>query len=183
MAVQDTLAIHIYRITEVIPLLFLLLASWTDIKTRKIKNHTTYPMFALGLGTAAYFGGASGFLYALGVGAALGTAVYVVPGFTVGTGDLKLAAACGAWIASFYPALLFLLFTIALITLYNIAVLVRARGFRSVIEQIRYELISLFYLKSMPHRTKEGIIKSAPLSPFMAVSYVLVITVVSCYFI
>lgn len=174
MEVQDILATHIYKVIEVVPLLFLLLASWTDIRTRKIKNYTTYPMFVLGLGAAAYSGGASGLIYALGAGAALGFAVYFVPGFVVGTGDIKLAAACGSWIVNFYPALFFLLFTIVLVTFCNIAVLLRARGFRSVIEQIRYELISLFYLKSMPRQTKEGVIKSAPLSPFMAVSYVLV---------
>lgn len=76
-----------------------MLATATDLRSRRIPNWLTIPFLAAGLGTAAWLDGLTG----LGRSAAgAGLAVLLLAAFCflrgMGWGDLKLCAAIGAWI-------------------------------------------------------------------------------------
>jgi len=74
---------------------------WSDAKTRRLPNVLTLGGLAVGLCVQAGFGGMSGFLDGL---AAAGIAVlFLIIPFLVraaGAGDLKMLAACGAFVGS-----------------------------------------------------------------------------------
>lgn len=164
MVIQDILEILIDRsvyMAKFIPIVFLFIASYTDIKSRKIKNFTSYPMFILGLILSEKP------LVSLGLGILLGVIMVLIPGFSAGMGDVKLMAACGAWLSSLNEAMIFLLLSIGLVTLFNIALLIKKEGFLRFIKQLKMELF-LTLSRIVP---KEKI-NSLPLAPFVLVSFV-----------
>lgn len=144
----------------IIPIIFLLIASYTDIKDRKIKNYTTYPMFLIGL----YF--ADNFLISIGIGALLGIVILLLPGFSVGMGDVKLIIACGAWFNDLETAIYFMLIAISLVTLFNILGIIKKEGFKNLFKQLKAELF-LAFLRIIP----EEEVNKAPLAPFILVSF------------
>ncbi|HYM80484.1 MAG TPA: A24 family peptidase [Candidatus Limnocylindria bacterium] len=84
-----------------IPVLIIaVLATRSDVKTRKIPNALTFPALLAGLATHLALGGGSGLLAAvLGMAVAGGL---LLPGWLLkwmGAGDVKLMAAIGAWLA------------------------------------------------------------------------------------
>src|SRR5678815_4312473 len=74
-------------------------AAVSDVRTRRVSNRLNLAILALGLGwRAAAFDGPTALAGLAGV--AVGLAVLLVP-FAwrwVGAGDVKLLAACGAWL-------------------------------------------------------------------------------------
>ena len=88
---------RIQYLIEYLPLAFLLPAAVWDIRTSRIPNFLTLPLFALGLVFAAWRGGVGhsllGALYALAM-----VLILAGLGMGMGGGDIKLAAACGAWL-------------------------------------------------------------------------------------
>lgn len=78
--------------------LIVLVAAWTDVRTRTIPNSLTVPAAALGLFASAA-GGLGGIVWSVGgwvTGLAVFLPVYLLRG--LGAGDVKLLAACGAWL-------------------------------------------------------------------------------------
>lgn len=74
-------------------------ATFTDLRSRRIPNWLVLPFLALGLALSGWFHGWHGIGQSLG-GAALGLFIYGVLFWMggMGAGDVKLAAAIGAWI-------------------------------------------------------------------------------------
>jgi prepilin peptidase CpaA len=77
-----------------------LVAAITDVKSRRIPNLLTGPLFAAGLVWSGVFGGSNGFLEALAAGAVLATPFLLMFIFAGGgAGDAKLTGAIGAWLS------------------------------------------------------------------------------------
>lgn len=75
------------------------LATRADVRSRRIPNHLTFPALAIALASHAAFGGRDGFLDSLTAAAIAGGVL--LPGWLMGwmgAGDVKLMAACGAWL-------------------------------------------------------------------------------------
>lgn len=161
MAIQAILEIHMNKeVKMIVPIVFLLIASYTDIKDRKIKNYVTYPMFLIGLLLSERF------FVSLGLGVLLGIILIFLPGFNAGMGDVKLVIACGTWFNSLETGVYFLLIAVSLVTLFNIIVLLRREGFLNFLKQLKTELF-LIFSKIIP----ENEINKAPLAPFMFISF------------
>lgn len=77
----------------------LAVATYTDLRSRRIPNWLVGPFFVIGVAVSAYLHGWSGVGRSL-EGMALGALIYGVMGWMggMGMGDVKLAAAIGAWI-------------------------------------------------------------------------------------
>jgi len=84
----------------VAPVLVLVtLAARADVQSRRIPNHLTFPALVIALASHAVFGHVEGLFDAL-TGMAVAGGV-LVPGWLMGwmgAGDVKLAAAVGAWL-------------------------------------------------------------------------------------
>lgn len=145
----------------IIPMSFLVFATYTDIRFRKIKNYTTYPMFLLGVFMSDKP------IMSIGIGILLGIALSLIPGFLAGMGDIKLIIATGTWLSSFVEGIYLLLATIALLTLYNIGAIIKKEGFKNLLEQLKLELFFLFFTKKVTD-TK---INNAPLAPFIMIGF------------
>jgi prepilin peptidase CpaA len=77
----------------------LAIATFTDLRSRRIPNWLVLPFLLAGLGTSTVLRGWSGLGHSLGgmcAGAAVFGVLYALGG--MGMGDLKLFAAVGAWI-------------------------------------------------------------------------------------
>ena len=74
-------------------------ATFTDLRSRRIPNWLVLPFLVLGFAVSAWMHGWHGFLPSL-EGAGLGLLIYGVLFFMggMGAGDVKLCAAIGAWI-------------------------------------------------------------------------------------
>ncbi len=85
----------------VAPVLVLVsLAARADVRTRRIPNHLTFPALVIALAAHAAIGGRDGFTAAI-TGMAIAGGI-LLPGWLMGwmgAGDVKLMAACGAWLA------------------------------------------------------------------------------------
>jgi prepilin peptidase CpaA len=156
-----------------VPLILILIATITDIKTRKIKNHTTIPMILTGLITALFFNGLNGLLISIVGMFALGFIMAVFPGFACGGGDIKLAAGCGAWMGiyanlNYYSLSRYILWFIIislLTTWFMTTVLtIRKHGLLTFGRFIYVEVMSLFKVKNR--------YESVPMAPFMLIAYI-----------
>lgn len=124
-----------------VPIGFSIIACVTDIRTRKIRNWTTYPMIISGLLFAWQCSGMEGLLSGLGNMLLTGCLVAFLPGFKSGGGDIKLAAACGTWL-SLYGAesvLFFVFISMLLVWLGLVGRMLYNNGFRWVWEKILQE--------------------------------------------
>ncbi len=148
------------------PVLFLLVGSLTDVKARKIKNYITYPMFIIGF-LYAYSAGA--FLNSIYAIIAVTVIVIVVPGFRVGGGDIKLTAACGAWLG-LETALLFILLAITITMITGLVIFVYNNGLKATVGQIKLELITLGRMESEQARL--------PMAPFILIAYILSVIII-----
>ncbi len=77
----------------------LAVATFTDLRSRKIPNWLVLPFMVLGIGCSAWFHGWHGVLQSfegLGLGALLYGVLFMLGG--MGMGDVKLVAAIGAWV-------------------------------------------------------------------------------------
>ncbi len=74
-------------------------ATFTDVRSRRIPNWLVLPFLPLGIAVSAWFRGWHGVEQSL-AGAGLGIAIFGILywGFGMGAGDVKLCAAIGAWI-------------------------------------------------------------------------------------
>jgi prepilin peptidase CpaA len=77
----------------------LAVATFTDLRSRRIPNWLVLPFFVIGVAVSSWFPGWHGLGQSLG-GAGLGLLLYGILFFMggMGAGDVKLCAAIGAWI-------------------------------------------------------------------------------------
>lgn len=76
-----------------------LVAALWDMRTRRIPNKLTFPLFLTGILWSTYVGGAWGFLESIVAGIALSVPFLVLYVFAGGgAGDVKLMAGIGAWL-------------------------------------------------------------------------------------
>jgi prepilin peptidase CpaA len=77
----------------------LVIATFTDVRSRRIPNWLVLPFMGLGIGVSGWLHGWHGVLSSL-EGAGLGLLIYGLLFFMggMGAGDVKLCAAIGAWI-------------------------------------------------------------------------------------
>lgn len=146
-----------------VPIVFLLVATYTDIKERKIRNYITYPMALLGVLLS------ENPLTSIGLGLLLGIVLPSIPGLTVGAGNIKLIIACGTWLNDLAEAIYFVLLMIGFLTVFNIVMHVKNRGFASLFEQLKTELF-LFLAKIFD----VGDVGQVSLTPFMLLSFMIV---------
>ncbi|MHB1421454.1 MAG: prepilin peptidase, partial [Bacillota bacterium] len=133
---------------KLIPLVLLLAATWTDVKTKKtkkIKNYITYPLGALDLLTGFLLSGRNGLVEALLGIAIAGGLLCIVPGFRHGGGDIKLAGACGAWIGiggGIQNVLAFITIALASVCLCNLIYLAQNEGWNGIRSRVSLEIVS-----------------------------------------
>jgi|SRR5271165_4701148 len=74
-------------------------ATWTDLRSRRIPNWLVVPFLVAGLGVSAWLHGWQGLLHSF-EGLALGAGIFGILAAMggMGMGDVKLCAAIGAWI-------------------------------------------------------------------------------------
>lgn len=77
------------------------IATYTDLRSRRIPNWLVLPFLLVGFGVSGFFYGGHGLLHSLG-GIALGGFLFGVLALLggMGMGDMKLCAAIGAWLWS-----------------------------------------------------------------------------------
>lgn len=154
-----------------VPMLFLLIATFTDIKYRKIKNYVTYPMALLGLLFNFCYFGIGSILPSLIAGLVAGLMLMFAPGLKAGGGDIKLVTACGVWLGDTTLALYTMLTAVVIVCFVNIFFILKERGFKVFIETIKHEIMFLFTKKV----TNIESVKSVPMAPFIMIAYALVI--------
>jgi prepilin peptidase CpaA len=80
-------------------IIVLAIATFTDLRSRRIPNWLVLPFLVIGIGVAGWFHGWKGVghsMEGIGLGVAIFGVLYALGG--MGMGDLKLGAAIGAWI-------------------------------------------------------------------------------------
>ena len=95
-------------------LIVLAVATFTDLRSRRIPNWLVLPFLLAGIVVSSWFAGWHGFGQSLG-GMAMGTVIYGILCWMggMGMGDVKLCAAIGAWI--WWQQLLFALVIIGVV--------------------------------------------------------------------
>jgi len=126
--------------TIIIPSIFLIIACIFDFKSRKIPNEVTYTMLLFGCLYLSVLGGLNGFVRSI-IGVLVGCVMlaFFSKAFSFGGGDKKLIMACGAWLGG--NALYFLFFTILILIIYNIALMVRKKGFENLLSILKLEFL------------------------------------------
>ena len=179
---------HIYNRVFAIPVLLLIFSTYTDIRTQKIKNYTTYPMILTGLLASFYFLGLKGLLISLLSMILAGLLTAFMPGVSTGGGDIKLAAACGAWICSIYIVLQFFFITLLLSIMVFLVVTIYKQGIKPVLIQLKNEFITLlfdlpvqgvkiftpYYSKQLNKKIPKFKYESIPMAPFIFIAYLVV---------
>ncbi len=148
-----------------IPIPFLIISSFTDIKARKIKNYTTLPMIALGLVYWTFKGGINGFIGSCLAMLFLGLLIAIMPGMNCGGGDIKLMAGCGAWTGSIYQAFQFFVVLMAITSLVFLIANFYKNGFKQTLRNMILEIKSRLKIKT-------GNV-SLPLAPIIMVSFLI----------
>jgi hypothetical protein len=173
----------------------MLTATYTDLRTRKIKNHTTVTMMITGLAIALFFNGINGFLLSLTGLLATGFIMALFPGFRCGGGDIKLAAGCGAWLG-IYPnynnislnyfllfqnMLWFIIITASLSWIITTTLLIKKHGLADFGRIIYCEIITLIslllgpFIKIFKKETYKNKYESYPTAPCMLIACIYVL--------
>lgn len=149
-----------------IPIAFLALATYTDVKEKKIKNYLTYTLILIGLIINSYRFGSSGFLASIGGITIALLVVSLLPGFRHGGGDIKLAMGLGSFlgVSSF---LYFLFFWLVLSLLICNIKLIRKQGFKNFKNILLKEILT-------PDNAEEDI-ETTIGAPIMFIAYIITI--------
>lgn len=141
------------------------LASWYDIRTRRIPNQLTLPFWALSVGAWSLVGGWPAMLAVWGASLVAGL-VILLPGFRGGGGDLKLAAGLGAGLGFTHLPAFIQLLALGLV-MANLTVRFHQAGYRS---RQALGLVWLDLLRQLPPVRVPGapFIGAAALLPWFA---------------
>ncbi len=148
---------------QIIPVAFLVCAAISDIRIKKIKNFITYPMILSGLLFSLYFIGTTGFMEAF-KSMILGAALLNCPGFRSGGGDIKLGAACGAWLGTINLTLGFIFFALLLSWVVLTVRTLQKQGFLNMLNILKLE----YY--SQGQATQQG--SHIPMAPMLFIGYI-----------
>ena len=146
-----------------VPILFLAIATYTDIKEKKIKNSLTYSLILLGLIVSSYKTGYMGSIDSMGGIVIALLVVSQLPGFRHGGGDIKLAMGIGSFLG-ISKIMYFLFFWFLLSLLVCNFKLIRNKGFQYFKNILWGEIILL-------GNVKEEKIVSTVGAPIMLVAY------------
>ena len=124
-----------------IPLPFLLWATYTDVKTRKIRNYTTYPLAVIGLAYQLFDKGMEGLLIYGGAIFAILLILHLLKGMKVGGGDIKLLIACSTFL-NYRDAVAFMLITLLYSIISTFIVYIRKRGFKNLVQTLYHEILT-----------------------------------------
>ncbi len=142
---------------------FLAVATYTDIKERKVRNRLTVPMFIAGVAVACSLNGSTGVIQSL-KGAGFCFLLILVLPLRAGGGDIKLMTACGAWLG--WPlAQNFFGWTVMLTAIAAIVWAVKTLGIKGLLSRLKEEMTAfVFELRPQP-------LGSLPMTPFVALGY------------
>ncbi len=147
-----------------LPIPLSIVACYTDIRTRKIKNYITYPLILLGVFINTFLSGFNGFKESiLGILFAI-IITALIPVLKLGGGDLKLAMAYGAFLTYKNYIVFFFLF-ILLTVLGNVFLLIKKEGVKVFLTELKLEFRSFG-----TYKTKLDKITGAP---FLLGAYIL----------
>lgn len=151
-----------------IPIPLSIIACYSDIKTRKIKNYITYPIISMGIFTNFYLKGFEGFKASIiGVFLIL-FLVSLVPVFRMGGGDLKLAMGYGAFLQKDKALMYFFLFLL-LTVVGNILFYLFNKGIKAFLCDVKYEIKSFGLYKAQFDKLAGG--------PFLFAAYILTLLI------
>jgi Flp pilus assembly protein protease CpaA len=163
LALQAILTEEVKLLNILIPIPFLIVSSFTDIKARKIKNYTTLPMIALGLVYWAFKGGINGFMGSCLAMLFLGLLIAIMPGMNCGGGDIKLMAGCGAWVGNLLSAFQLFVLVIGISSLVMLVGIIYKNGIKQTVLNMKLEILSMCAIKT----GNIGI----PMAPIIMVSF------------
>lgn len=151
---------------QYIPIIFLALATYTDVKEKKIKNNLTYSLILIGLIGSTYRYGFNGFLASTGGVMISLLIVSLLPGFRHGGGDIKLSMGIGSFLGvSKVIYFLFLWFMLSLL-ICNIK-LIKNQGISNFKNTLVKEVLTL--------GSGEEEIESTIGAPIMLVAYLIIL--------
>lgn len=122
-----------------VPIPFSIIACYTDIKTRKIKNYITYPLIFIGVFLNTYLYGLEGLKGSIAGVFIASLITSMIPLFRLGGGDLKLAMGYGAFLQS-EKVLSFLLYFVLFTVIGNLVIFIYKRGIKEFISELRGEI-------------------------------------------
>ena len=135
-------------------LVLLLVATFTDVRTHKIYNWTTYPGILLGFALSGYFGGQDGFRDSFSGFLMCGLIMIVCfLMFDIGGGDVKLIAMMGAFLG-LHDGIEALLITFIFGSAMGMVILIWQSGVWHLISKITEHLALVFKAKGWVSPTR-----------------------------
>jgi len=128
------------KLFYLVPIIGGIIAAYTDIKERKIRNKVTYPLILTGVIYQAMFMGVSGLKSSLTGILLCFVLMTIIPGFKFSGGDIKLSMGFGAYIG--INALGYIAIAMFLFLIINIGNIIRLHGTRDLIGRVKIELLS-----------------------------------------
>ena len=156
------------RVSEAALIALVVVAAWSDLRTRKIPNWITVSGAAVALGLHIFYGGASGAIRSL-AGATLGLAIFIAlyAAGGMGAGDVKLFSAVGAFLGP-QALILAFIFTGLIGGVAGLALALWRGRLRETLERTREVLIDAGTLRWQQMRERAASPKSLRL-PYGAV--------------
>ena len=149
-----------------LPVLFSIAACYTDLKTRKIKNYITYPLIFLGVFINTFLNGLKGFAMSITGILSIVILISIISITKLGGGDLKLAMGYGTFLTS-KNHIMFIFFFLLFVLIGNIFLLIREKGFKNFISELKLEIKTLGFYKTSFNKV--------PGAPFLLGAYILTI--------
>lgn len=137
---------YIEKLIYIIPFICGALASYTDLKERKVRNKTTYPMIITGIILNSYSNGLQGFLHSIYGASLVFILMTILPGFRHGGGDIKLIMGYGAYLG-LQNVLILIFFTLLILLITNIITLIKIDGIKGLWNSLKIEIYSLGKIK------------------------------------
>lgn len=125
---------------KILPIMWLIPACIFDYKYRRIPNKITYSMLIAGMLFSFIFGKTEGLINSFtGVLTSILWILLFRRAFCMGGGDIKLLAACGAWLGK--TVLFAILYASAALVLYNIILYIQKEGWKCFLRRIKIEFL------------------------------------------
>lgn len=158
-----------------IPLMFLGVASWTDIKTHKIKNWNSYTMAIVGIIVAIFYQGLSSAVIAIVAGILAGILLISIPGISTGGGDIKIVVASGIWVGAIIPSLYLVAISIVLFSVGDLCRTFFKVGIKGALRALFNEIKQVVSFHAIYGRGDGDTPARLPFAPFIAVSYLIIV--------